>query len=466
MTIMDQEYRQELRADSSQIIFPVTAIIIVFTNLAVAVTYGFAEGWQFLAYAILGPIGIIVAWNLVKRGNQEVGGWIFTILNLAMITLIMMSHYNPDSIGIYPYLYGLFIIISSMILPPSSGFITWGLSLLFMIIGFWFIGELSLYTLLDFLPPITINFLFSLFAYLSAVEWQIAVESTSHLHLRAQQRRDDLFSTQEELRMTNGRLNFMNSQLDIARQDAVGERDLRTRFMNNVSHELRTPLNSIVNFAHILTLGGRGEVTDGQKDYLGRIEQSGWHLLTVLNDLLDMAQIESGEFKLHLEKTHLYHICEEAMTSTRGLLLDKDYEIELKREYPEEWPIVNVDQMRIKQSLINLLGNAAKYTEKGHIALRVIPSPHMITISVEDTGIGIPPEYHQAIFEEFRQVDETAARKRIGTGLGLPITKHLIERHGGSLTVTSAVGKGSTFTIALPLPEVEETAVLPLLEPA
>ena len=236
--------------------------------------------------------------------------------------------------------------------------------------------------------------------------------------------------------------------------------------MNNVSHELRTPLNSIVNFAHILTLGGRGEVTDGQKDYLGRIEQSGWHLLTVLNDLLDMAQIESGEFKLHLEKTHLYHICEEAMTSTRGLLLEKDNEIELKREYPEVWPTVTVDQMRFKQSLINLLGNAAKYTEEGYIALRVIPKPDAILISVEDTGIGIPPEYHQAIFEEFRQVDETAARKRIGTGLGLPITKHLIERHGGTLNVRSAMGEGSTFTISLPLHETEETAVLPILEPA
>lgn len=268
--------------------------------------------------------------------------------------------------------------------------------------------------------------------------------------------------------MTNGRLSFMNNQLDIARQDAVNERDLRTRFMNNVSHELRTPLNAIVNFAHILTLGGRGEVTDGQKDYLGRIEQSGWHLLNVLNDLLDMAQIESGEFKLHLEPTHLYHICEEAMTSTRGLLLDKENEIELIREYPEEWPAVNVDQMRFKQALINLLGNASKYTEEGHIALRVFPGEDEIKVAVEDTGIGIPPEYHQAVFEEFRQVDETAARKRIGTGLGLPITKHLIERHGGTLSITSAVGEGSTFTISLPM-QVEketETAVVPILEPA
>jgi signal transduction histidine kinase len=280
--------------------------------------------------------------------------------------------------------------------------------------------------------------------------------------MRVQQRRDDLFATQEELRMINGRLQFMNSQQDIARQEAVGERDMRTRFMNNVSHELRTPLNSIVNFAHILMLGARGDVTEGQQDYLERIEQSGWHLLNVLNDLLDMAQIESGEFKLHLETTHLYHICEEAMTSTRGLLLDK--EIELLRDYPEEWPTVRVDQMRFKQALINLLGNAAKYTEEGSIALHVKPNKQNVQIMIEDTGIGIPPEYHQSIFREFQQVDETAARKRIGTGLGLPITKHLIERHGGSVTVESTPGEGSKFTITLPIHEIE-TAVVPQLEP-
>lgn len=465
MYIMDQEYRQELRSDSSQIIFPFTVIIIIFASMAAAVSYGFAEGMHFLAYTILGPLGIIIAWNFIKRGYQELGGWIFTIVNLVMITMIMMVEYEPGQVSIYPYLYGIFIVISSMILPPSSGVITWALSLLCMSIGLWFIGELSLLTMITYLPPIIVNFLLSLVAYLSAIEWQIAVESTSHLHLRVQQRRDDLFKTQEELRMTNGRLQFMNSQLDLARQDAVNERDLRTRFMNNVSHELRTPLNSIVNFAHILTLGGRGAVSEGQQDYLERIEQSGWHLLNVLNDLLDMAQIESGEFKLHLEPTHLYHICEEAMTTTRGLLLDKENEIDLIRDYPKEWPTVNVDQMRFKQALINLLGNAAKYTETGHITLRVMPISEKIVVSVEDSGIGIPPEYHQAIFVEFRQVDETAARKRIGTGLGLPITKHLIERHGGTLAIQSAVGEGSTFTITLPVQETE-TAVTPQLEPA
>ena len=399
----------------------------------------------------------------MQRGYQTWGGWVYTVVNLVLVTVILTAQYEPGQVGVYPYLYGLFIVISSMILPPSSGMITWILSVLFMLLGLGIIGELSFSSFAAYLPAMLVNLLLSVVAFLSAMEWQIAVESTSHLHTRVQQRRDDLFATQEELRMTNGRLQFMNSQLDLARQEAVGERDLRTRFMNNVSHELRTPLNAIVNFAHILMLGARGDVTEGQQDYLERIEQSGWHLLNVLNDLLDMAQIESGEFKLHLETTHLYHICEEAMTSTRGLLLDK--EVELKRDYPDVWPAVRVDQMRFKQALINLLGNAAKYTEEGYIALRVRPNKENICIIIEDTGIGIPPEYHQSIFKEFQQVDKTAARKRIGTGLGLPITKHLIERHGGSVTMTSVLGEGSQFTITLPVHEGETAVSLPL-EPA
>jgi signal transduction histidine kinase len=291
------------------------------------------------------------------------------------------------------------------------------------------------------------------------VEWQYAVESVSDLHRNAQRRRDELFAIQEEVKRANGRLEFSNKQLDLARQEALDERDIRTRFMNHVSHELRTPLNAIVNFAHILAQGGRGEVNEMQADYLARIEKSGWHLLSVLNDLLDMAQIQAGEFKLYLEVTDMYAICEEAMTSTRGLILEEP--VDLVRDYPEEWPLVYIDRMRVKQSLINLLGNAVKYTEEGTITLCVRQDEDKLLLIVEDTGIGIPPEYHEAIFKEFRQVNESAARRRVGTGLGLPITRHLIERHQGEVWVESESGKGSRFYISLPIlppDEVEEDA--------
>ena len=346
-----------------------------------------------------------------------------------------------------------------MIGRPASTFNTWFFATLLTIIG----AGISLETfnsnyLFYLLPPIVINFLLSLYSYLAAYEWRFAVESVSELHRKVQNRRDELFNIQERLQKANAELKYVNEELETARQAAIKERDLRTRFMSNVSHELRTPLNSIVNFAHIIKKGAHGVVNSNQTDYLNRIEKSGWHLLNVLNDLLDMAQIESGEFRLHQEPTDLYSLCEEAMMSTRGLLLDKD--IDLQRDYPNQWPIVNVDRIRIKQALINLLGNAVKYTEQGHICLRVTPNGEEVSIQIEDTGIGIAPEFHDAIFQEFRQVDENVARRRIGTGLGLPIAKHLIERHHGSLFVESDVGEGSTFTITLPIILSEESVAL------
>jgi signal transduction histidine kinase len=349
-----------------------------------------------------------------------------------------------------PYLAGLFIIVVSMTVGPRAGFLIWGFASLITILAVGLAGGLTPIVFVQLLLPIGVNLLLAVAAFLSGIEWETAVDSVSLLHRRAQQRRDELFAIQQEVTLANKKLHALNRELDEARQAAINERDLRTRFMNNVSHELRTPLNAIVNFAHIMREGGCGPVTGRQHDYLGRIESSGWHLLSVLNDLLDMAQIQSGEFKLYLEASDLYTICEEAMTSVRGLILDKE-DVELIREYPRQWPTVYIDEMRVKQALINMLGNAAKYTEKGHIALRIRPFPHEVQIIIEDTGMGIAPEYHEAIFQEFRQVDEQAARRRIGTGLGLPITRHLIERHQGTLTVDSEVGQGTRFIITLPI---------------
>ncbi|VAW38690.1 hypothetical protein MNBD_CHLOROFLEXI01-150, partial [hydrothermal vent metagenome] len=237
--------------------------------------------------------------------------------------------------------------------------------------------------------------------------------------------------------------------LEMARGTAVAERDLRTRFMNQVSHELRTPINTIVNFAHILAQGEMGNVNPKQTDYLGRIEKSGWHSMSVLNDLLDLAQIEAGEFRLKRQIVDLETVCEDAMSSVRSLL--RNPEIALVRDYPDKWPRILVDSKRFRQALLNLLGNAAKYTDGGQIILRVRTYEHTATFAVEDSGIGIPAEHHETIFQEFRQLNEAMARQRVGTGLGLPISRHLIEQHGGTLTLNSTVGQGSTFTITLPL---------------
>lgn len=450
---MNQAYSNELRADTATILIPIIASLTALGSLLAAIAFeDFNANWHFWLSVLLATVSGAFGWRALKQNRQMVGTILFTAVHLLIFFLIIYKNWTPGSM--IPYLFTVLIIASSMFTQPDYGFVTWGIATLLTTIGISShidgTTELARYIA----GPIFVNFLVAGAAYFSALEWQFAVESVSALHLKAQHRRDELFAIQEALRLANAKLHSTNEELEKARKTAVAERDLRTRFMNQVSHELRTPINTIVNFAHILGQGELGDVSERQINYLGRIEKSGWHSMSVLNDLLDLAQINAGEFRLKRQLVDLHAVCEEAMGSIRSLLRHPD--IALVRDYPDVWPTVLVDPKRFQQALLNLLGNAAKYTDEGQIVLRVRIHKQTATFAVADTGIGIPEEHLETVFQEFRQLDETIARRRVGTGLGLPISRHLIERHGGTLTVTSQVGKGSTFTITLPLAEAGE----------
>ncbi len=447
---MDREYSNELRLDTASLIFPAISVLFllyVLFSFGVLISIGLGGLGHLLVVLVLSILATRYALRQRENLNVNARRWLFIVTHLLLLALIFAQNLTTSIGGVIPYFFILLIIAASMTIAPIAGVYVWGASLPLIVIAVWLNGfPLPFGTLF---APIILSLLTAVAMYLSAMDWQLAVESVSLLHQRARTRRDELFTIKEELSAANNRLTSLNHELDQARRAALHERDIRTRFMNNVSHELRTPLNAIVNFAHILREGGVGEVNQIQADYLVRIEKSGWHLLEVLNDLLDIAQIESGEFKLYLQVCDLREICEEAASSVQGLMLEKEA-VEFVTEYPDEWPLVYVDRVRLKQSLINLLGNAAKYTEEGSITLRVFADETFVYLQVADTGIGIAREHHELIFQEFKQIDETAARKRIGTGLGLPITRHLVERHGGAITLESEPGKGSTFTICLP----------------
>lgn len=445
---MDQTYSKELRADTAALLIPLIASLTALASLLAAIAVeDFDNGWHFWLNVVIAPISGIFAWQALKQNRRVVGTLVFTAVHLFIFTLLTFQNWSPGSL--IPYLFAVLIIASSMFIQPDFSFVIWGVATLLTTIAVSQQTE-GVFNLLQHISgPVIVNFLIAAAAYFSAMEWQVAVESVSALHLKAQQRRDELFTIQEELRLANANLLSTNAELDEARRTAVAERDLRTRFMHQVSHELRTPINTIVNFAHILGQGELGDVSERQVDYLGRIESSGWHSMSVLNDLLDLAQMNAGEFRLKMELVNLQAVCEEAMTSVRSLL--RNPEIKLVRDYPDVWPQVMVDPKRFRQALLNLLGNAAKYTDEGQIVLRVRTHEQSATFAVVDSGIGIPEEHYDDVFQEFRQLYETTARRRIGTGLGLPISRHLIERHGGTLTLKSEVGKGSTFIITLPL---------------
>ena len=227
---------------------------------------------------------------------------------------------------------------------------------------------------------------------------------------------------------------------------------MKSEFLANMSHELRTPLNSIIGYAEVMLMGIDGELEPETREDIQAIYENGQHLLTMINDILDLAKIESGRMTLKMEAIDVEQLLDEMRSSGLGLLrkYHKEDLVELVIEAEADLPHLHGDRIRLNQILNNLLSNAVKFTERGSIQVRAYRRDNNVYISVKDTGIGIAESQLEKIFEKFRQVDGSAKRRAEGTGLGLAITRYLVEMHGGAISVRSAENKGSVFTISLP----------------
>jgi signal transduction histidine kinase len=255
------------------------------------------------------------------------------------------------------------------------------------------------------------------------------------------------FATQSALAIQNARL-FLEIA-DKSRQLEAASRH-KSEFLANMSHELRTPLNAILGFSEVLAERMFGEVNEKQAEYLQDILSSGRHLLSLINDILDLSKVEAGRLELELGRFHLPTALDNALTLVRERATR--HGITLTQSVDERVGDLVADERKVKQILLNLLSNAVKFTpEGGRVGVTVTAADGVITIAVRDTGIGIAPEDQAAIFEEFRQVGREDARKQEGTGLGLTLAKKFVELQGGRIGVQSHVGQGSTFTFTLPI---------------
>jgi len=229
---------------------------------------------------------------------------------------------------------------------------------------------------------------------------------------------------------------------------------LKSQFLANMSHELRTPLNSIIGFSRVILKGIDGPVTELQQQDLTAIYNSGQHLLGLINDILDLSKIEAGKMELAFDEVNMADVTNSVLSTVTGLIKDKP--ITLKRNIQPDLPTVRADAIRIRQVMINLLSNASKFTDEGEISVEVAvkdgPAGHPeLMVGVTDTGPGIAPEDQAKLFQAFSQVDDSPTRRTGGSGLGLSISQHLIQMHGGRIGIDSTVGKGSTFFFTLPL---------------
>jgi PAS domain S-box-containing protein len=259
------------------------------------------------------------------------------------------------------------------------------------------------------------------------------------------------FSAQLEDRITaaTSNLEAQNLKLQWQSQELARANRLKSEFLASMSHELRTPLNAVLGHTSLLLDRLFGEVTAQQIDSLERIRAAGQHLQALIDDILDLAKIEAGKMPLHLEEIPLREVVIEVAQQIEPMVRKKG--LEATYRVSEEGMLVHTDRTKLKQILLNLLSNAVKFTHVGWVRLDATRNEDYVRLSVSDSGIGIKTEHLDAIWEDFRQIDQSRTREFGGTGLGLSITRKLLERLGGNVQVESTYGVGTTFTVWLPV---------------
>ena len=254
------------------------------------------------------------------------------------------------------------------------------------------------------------------------------------------------FAAQSVLAIQNARL-FSEIE-EKGRQLEIASRH-KSQFLANMSHELRTPLNAILGYTELVLDGIYGEPTEKMDGVLRRVQANGKHLLGLINDVLDLSKIEAGQLTLSVADYSMSEVVQSVFTAVEPLATEKN--LALKVELAPGLPVGRGDERRIAQVLLNLVGNAIKFTDAGEVAIKASAVNGSFEVAVSDTGPGVSPADQQKIFEEFQQADNSSTRKKGGSGLGLSISKRIVEMHGGRLWVESELNRGSKFSFALPI---------------
>jgi signal transduction histidine kinase len=254
--------------------------------------------------------------------------------------------------------------------------------------------------------------------------------------------RDELSTLAADVNRTSEELGRLYHQLEEASRH-------KSEFLANTSHELRTPLNAILGYTELIQDNIYGDVPDKIREILERVQSNGRHLLGLINDVLDLSKIEAGQLTLSIVDYSIKEVVHTVVASAESLAAEK--KLVLRAEIADDLPSGQGDERRITQALLNLVGNAIKFTEEGEVAVQAVAADGAFQLSVADTGTGISAADQQRIFEEFQQVDSSSTRKKGGTGLGLSISKRIIELHGGRIWVESELGRGSVFHFTLPV---------------
>ena len=440
------------------------------TGLSIA---GFAVSWVWFAAVptmqnaelpglqfLMPPLLILFTSTLCLFGKRLPSLWRSLLLMMGVggaLTIALLSGPSTDWI----YYQTVVVVIAGVLIGEAASF---GVALLLTLafLAGLKLGFLPLSTL-QLLPALGLLWTMAVVAWLAshslytALGWALSSQRRAwETADEVRQRRGQLRSALNSLQMTYGLLEQSNRELQSARLEAEEARQVKARFVANISHELRTPLNIIVGFAEMLctspeSYGGETWSPALREDLL-TIWRNAEHLLKMVDDVLDLAQIDATRLPILLERTDLKELIHDTLAAAEALL--RNSHLELRVSVAGGIGSLNLDRTRIRQVLLNLINNAVRHTHMGYVEVGAYPrAGEGVVVYVRDSGEGIPKEKLETIFQEFERVDASTQRTSPGAGLGLSISKHLIHMHGGDIWVESEVGKGSTFYFSLPYSE-------------
>jgi len=451
MTAAESGYQINLMELRANLTAQVALAVLVGVGAALVVLIG---QWPFPLFsfgilaAAFGLAWIVRSWS--RRSSQTATHLLVWGL-LALLLCAMVLFAEPW----IPFLAPVVIIVSAMLIE-RSGFIC---AVLVGAGGAWLAASgTRAYPFVELMAVLAASAVLTSIAtraFYTALDWAWTMQQEAAQRLEVvQEHRAELHRALKSLDIADSVLRRANRDLAAARRQAEQARQIKEQFAANVSHELRTPLNLILGFSEIMCLSpevyGRTDWPAALRQDVFQIYRSSRHLLEMIDDILDLSRFEIAGFTLNREPTQLAGLVRDAVEMSQHLFRARD--ICLETMIADDLPMLEVDRTRIRQVLLNLLANAARFTEHGVVRVEVARGPGDVLISVADTGAGIPADKLAHLFEEFYQVDRALQRQREGTGLGLAISKHFVQAHDGRIWAESQEGIGSKFTFSLPIP--------------
>jgi signal transduction histidine kinase len=465
------DFSQEVRIESLTILWKVTLVIaafLVWGSLILSALSG-PTILQVLLPTACVAAGSLGANFLLNRNRYEAAVWSYIAgltVALALLLTTPGDVTEADQLGRDMLMFGfpLLIILVGLLLPARSTVLMMGVCVAIVLVapslGRTFTVERS-----QVFAVVLMALAAGIAAQMSGGLYGIA-EWALESYRKERKVKEQLFDSQNELQRSYMRqkalaeqLQETNAELEAARAAALEAKNFRGQFLANMSHELRTPLNAIIGFSETMLnfpmMYDNQELPEAYRNDMNQIFTSGKHLLQLINDILDLSKVDAGKLDLEIERVDLETVFKGALSTAVGLVGDKP--IKLLRDYPANLPPVRGDSLRLRQVILNLLSNAAKFTDHGSVTLGARPQEDgTVLVWVQDTGIGISAQDMDKIWEEFRQGTSGRRKGRAGSGLGLAISRQLLNLMGGRIWAESTLGQGSKFSFTLPV-YVEET---------